>query len=199
MLTRFTLFLLSVTLLLSLTACGELAPLPKEDAQTAPAAAPKPAEPAGPYYELTKDEITSHPDWTSKNITVLGVKIGDTTPTVVKSFGTQMGETKVLAEDYLSYYQKNGIEVYAAKMTAKTHKMEIMQGFADKVSDPKLKQLLENGDLKLMRSILGMEESSKEELGEMGTEYIYDARGIRFIKYKSGINGLRLSDFTKKP
>ena len=48
-----------------------------------------------------------------------------------------------------------------------------------------------------MREIFGMEESSEEKPEVMGTEYVYDARGIRFIKYKSGINGLRFSELKK--
>ena len=41
---------------------------PKEE--EAPVAKAAPAKVEGPFYELTKDEVTSHPDWTSMNVTL---------------------------------------------------------------------------------------------------------------------------------
>src|SRR5437868_15179121 len=77
------------TLILCLAGCGggeekkaETAPQPA----AAPAPAPKPEENV-PIYELTKDEITSHDGWTSRNISVLGVKLGDKTREVEKNLG----------------------------------------------------------------------------------------------------------------
>jgi hypothetical protein len=71
---RLTLSAILGVLTLSAASCAE------EKKEETPAPAPvaaKPAEPEGPFYELTKDDITSHADWTSKNVTYKGVKIGD--------------------------------------------------------------------------------------------------------------------------
>jgi predicted small lipoprotein YifL len=198
MLNRLKLFVVLGSLTASLVACGELGPAPKPADEPAKAETPKPAAAEGPFYELTKDEITSHPDWTSRNIMLLGAKLGDKTNDVApKSFGPQLGETHVLAEEYLTYYQKNSLGIYTFKLTNKIKKMEVLQSFADRIADPKLKNLLSSGDLKQMRDLFGMEETMEDKPEEMGTEYVYDAKGIRFIKYKSGIVGLRFSELKK--
>ena len=64
------------------------------------------------------------------------------------------------------------------------------------LSDSKHSELV-SGDLKQMRAIFGMEESMEDKPDEMGVEYVYDAKGIRFVKYKSWITGLRFSDMKK--
>jgi len=193
MLNRLTLFVIFGTLTLGLTACGELSAPPKETDEPKAEAAKAP-EPEGPFYDLTKDEITSHSDWSSRNVMVLGTKLGDKVEAAVKNFGPQLGETKVLTDEYLTYYQKNSIGVYSFKMTAKIKKIELLQSFADRIADPKLKSMLANGDLKQMRDVFGMEESMVENADTMGTEYVYDTKGIRFIKYKGGNAGLRFTE-----
>jgi len=195
MLNRLTLFVIFGTITLGLTACGELSAPPKE-ADEPKSEAPKAAA-DGPYYDLTKEAITSHADWSSRNVSVLGTRLGDKVDVAVKNFGPQLGETKILAEEYLTYYQKNAIAVYSFKMTGKIKKIELLQSFSDRVADPKLKNLLASGDLKQMRDVFGMEESMEEKADIMGTEYVYDAKGIRFIKYKNGLTGLRFSELKK--
>ena len=197
MLNRLTLFVVFGTITMGLAACGEQTAPPKEaDAPKAEAPKAPPAE--GPYYELTKDAITSHPDFTSRNVMVMGVKIGDKTTDVAgKNLGEQMGKTIVLADEYQTYYQKNGLALFTFKLTGKIKRIEVLQGLGEKIADPKLKSLLASGDLKQMRDIFGMEESKEEKADIMGTEYVYDARGIRFIKYKNGITGLRFSELKK--
>jgi len=192
MLNRLTLFVVFGTLMLGLASCGEAPPAKQEEPVKAETKAP---EPAGPYYELTKEDMSGHEGWSSKNIMVLGTKLGDKTNEVaVKNLGEQMGKTTVLADEYQTFYQKNGIGIYTFKLTNKITKIELLQGFADRLGDAKLKSLLSSGDLKQMRAIFGMEEATQDKPEEMGTEYVYDARGIRFIKYKNGIHGLRFSE-----
>ena len=199
MLNRLTLFLIFGTIMLGVAACGELAP-PSKPAAEEPVKteAPKAPPTEGPFYELTRDEITSKAGWSSRNIAVMGTKIGDkTTEVAVKNFGEQMGKTDILQDEYRTFYQKNGIGIYTFKLTGKITKIEILQSFSDRVADPKLKSLLSSGDLKQMRAIFGMEESTHEKPEEMGTAYVYDSRGIQFIKYKNGINGLRFTELKK--
>lgn len=197
MLNRFTLTVVLGTLVLGLAACGELSSPPKPAEEPA-ADATKAAAPApeGPYYEVTKDELTSHPDFTSKNIKIMGVKLGDSTGDMEKALG-KGSKTNVLDKEYLAFYQDNGLGIYTFKMTGKVDRMEIYKGFSGRVADAKLKALLDSGDLKQMRAIFGMEETTLEKPDEMGVEYVYDARGIRFIKYKTGINGLRFGELKK--
>jgi len=175
---------------------------PDKSAQpAAPAPPPKAAEPPPVLYELTKDQITSQPDWTSRNISILGAKLGDTTRNVEKNFGP-LDNTRSLAEDYLTVYQGNGLFVYTFKLTGKARKFEVNEVFAKKVADEKLKKLLTSGDLKYMREIFGPEEGPAiENTDDNATEYPYDSKGFRFIKYKitggKTINTLAFSEMRK--
>jgi hypothetical protein len=185
--------------ILSLTGCG--APEETKPAASEPAAAPapKPAENV-PIYELTKDDITSHPDWTSRNISVLGVKIGDRTRDVEKNLGA-VENSRTLPEDYLTIHQNNGLFVYTFKITGKARKIEVYDTFAKKIADEKLQKLLTSGDLKTMRSILGMEEGAPIENAEDNAlEYPYDSRGFRFVKFKvqgKTVNAIRFIEAKK--
>src|SRR5215212_4517160 len=76
MFNRVTLFAVLSMLILCLAGCGA-SEEPKQAAQPAAAPPPKPVEEKVPVYELTKDDITTHEGWTSRNISVLGVKLGD--------------------------------------------------------------------------------------------------------------------------
>src|SRR5262245_26511614 len=100
MLHRITLLVILGMLILNLAACQEQAPKEEKPAAAAPT---KAAESAGPFYELTKDTITDKPEWTSRNIVVLGAKLGDRTTNVDKKFGS-LNKTTVLAEDYFTTY-----------------------------------------------------------------------------------------------
>ena len=123
------------TLILCLAGCGGEEEKKAESPQpaAAPAPAPKPEENV-PVYELTKDQITSHDGWTSRNISVLGVKLGDKTREVEKNLGN-VENTRTLPEDYLTVYQGNGLFIYTFKLTGKARKIEVNQAFAKKVAD----------------------------------------------------------------
>jgi hypothetical protein len=196
MLRRVTLLALFSMLILNLPGCG--APPPEEQPAEAPPP-PKPVEQV-PLYELTKDEITSHPDWTSRNITILGVKLGDVTRNVEKNLG-KLDNTRTLPDEYLTVYQDNGLFVYTTKLTGKARQIEVNKGFAKQVADPKLKALIEKGTLKDMRDLFGMEEGEPiQNTDEMSTEYPYDSRGFRFVQFKLGgqtINALRFIEMKK--
>ncbi len=198
MFNRVTLLALLSIVILALAGCGSPEPQQAEK-EAEPAEPPKPAEPPPTIYELTKDDITSHPDWTSRNIGVLGVKLGDVTRNVEKNLGS-VENTRTLLEDYLTVYQDNGIFVYTFKNTGKVRKIEVNENFAKKVTDEKLKKLLSSGDLNYMREILGPEQSTEENAEDNATEYVYDNRGIRFVQFKVGnkkVNAIRLSEIKK--
>jgi hypothetical protein len=199
MLKRVLVFTVLGMFILSLTGCGtpEEAKPAAEPAAAAPAAKP---EENVPIYEITKDDITSHPDWTSRNISVLGVKIGDRTRDVEKNLGA-VDNTRTLPEDYLTIYQGNGIFVYTFKITGKARKIEVNEAFAKKVADAKLQKLLTSGDLKAMRELFGMEEGMPiENTEDNSIEYPYDSRGFRFVKFKvqgKTLNAIRFSEAKK--
>ena len=202
MFNRVTLLTLVSMLILCLAGCGgggETAQQADQPAAAAPPPPPKPAEQV-PVYELTKDDITSHEGWTSRNISVLGVKLGDRTRDVQKSLG-DVENTRTLSEDYLTVHQGQGLFVYTFKLTGKARRFEINETFAKKVADAKLKKLLDTGDIKYMRQVLGQEEAGPIENAEdNATEYSYDSRGIRFVRYKVGaktVNALRLTEIKK--
>jgi hypothetical protein len=196
MLRRVTLLALFSVLIVNLPGCG--APPPVEEPQAEAPPPPKPAE--VPLYELTKDEITSHPDWTSRNITVLGIKIGDITRNVEKNLG-KLDNTRTLPDDYLTVYQDNGLFVYTQKATGRARQIEVNKGFAKQVADPKLKSLLDKGTLTDMRDLFGMEEGEPiQNTDDMAVEYPYDSRGFRFVQFKVGtqtINALRFLEMKR--
>src|SRR5215831_20478116 len=120
--------LLALISMLCLAGCG--GGEEEKPAQPAAATAPaKKAEESVPLYELTKDDITSHEGWTSRNISVLGAKLGDKTNQVQKDFG-KVDNTRNLPKTdadptgyYLTIYQDNGLFVYTVPLTNKLQKM----------------------------------------------------------------------------
>jgi hypothetical protein len=198
MFSRVTLLAFFSMLFLGLVGCSAPPPPADQAEETEAAQAPAPVEEV-PLYELTRDDITTHPDWTSRNITILGAKLGDRTRDVEKNFGA-LDNTRTLTDDYLTIYQKQGLFVYTQKLTGKARQFEVNQTMADQVKDAKLKRLLTGGDLNYMREILGMEEGVTENADENATEYNYDSRGFRFVKFKVGnqtLNALRFTEIKK--
>jgi|SwirhisoilCB3_FD_contig_61_1582045_length_814_multi_4_in_0_out_0_2 hypothetical protein len=207
MFNRVMLFATISILILCLAGCGG-GEEQKQASQpaAAPAPAPKPEENV-PVYELTKDNITSHEGWTSRNISVFGVKLGDKTREVEKNLGS-VENTRTLPKTetdpgyYLTIYENNGLFVYTVGLTGKIHKMEIYQTLAKKIADEKLKNLLAKGDTKTMHDVLGMEDGPAVDNAEdMSTEYPYDSRGFRFVKFKvkgQTVNALRFVEFKPK-
>jgi hypothetical protein len=202
---RVMLLALASTLALSLVGCGgePAAQQQEKQAAAAPAPAKKEEPPAGPLYEITKESITDHADWTSRNVSVLGTKIGDTTNKVVANFG-KMDNTRTLQDEYLTIYQGNGLFVYTQKLTGKIKKYEVYDTFAKQIVDEKFKKLVTSGDLKYMREAFGQEEKVEQNDSDPNapaTEYAYDAKGFRFVQFKLGggrlLNALRFSELKK--
>ena len=172
---------------------------PKEESPE-PAAAPVVEKVEGPYYELTKEDVTSHPDWTSMNIKFKGAKIGDKYADVEKSLGKLDKTVPVGSEHYRAIFEKSSFGIYTYKMTTEIQKLEIYGSMADRIADPKFKKLLAGGDLKYMREAFGMEEMSGLNFDTAGMEYFYDAKGFRFVQYSPGgtpINALMFSKIKK--
>src|SRR5262245_53722641 len=124
MFNRVVLVALISTLILSLAGCGGgQQPVEQKTENAAPPTPPPPPPEPVAIYELTKDDITSHPDWTSRNISILGVKLGDRTREVQKNLG-DVDNTRTLPEDYLTVHQRQGLFVYTFKLTGKARRFE---------------------------------------------------------------------------
>src|SRR5437763_10401186 len=108
-------------LLLCLAGCGREEK--KTESPPQPAAEPAPTakpEEKVPVYELTKEDLTTHDGWTSRNVSILGVKLGDRTRDVEKNLGN-VENTRTLPEDYLTVDQGNGGFGCTFKLTRREH------------------------------------------------------------------------------
>lgn len=179
MLRRFTLSALLGVLIFTVASCAQET---KEETPAPAAADTKPAEPEGPFYELTKDEITSHADWTSKNITYKGVKIGEKSKIFEEKVG-KFSATDGVGSHYRAIGEGTKFALYTQKMTGEVEKLEIYSTAADQVADPKLKKLLSSGDLEYMRKEFGMEDSADFNPDTTAMEWSYKAKGFSFAKY----------------
>ncbi len=176
---RLTVSAILGVLILTAASCAEE---PKEETP-APAEVAKPAEPQGPFYELTKDAITSHPDWTSMNIEYKGVKIGDKSANFGEKLGEFAGTDLVGGTHYRAVGKGTKFAIYTQKMTGELETIEIYSTAADQVSDPELKKLLTSGDLEYMRKQFGMEDSADYNPDTTAMEWSYNSKGFKFEKY----------------
>lgn len=175
-----------------MVACG---PAPEPVAEEE---APPPPPPPPPVYELTDVDIVSEePDFTSRNISVLGVKVGDITNDVGDALG-EIDNTRTDVDDYITAYQGGGVVVYTFKLTGRARRIEITSLFGDDLASAPLQTWLDDGDLNALRELMGNEDTVEELPDNDATEYVYDARGIRFVQYQVGnrtVNAIRFSEY----
>ena len=111
-----------------------------------------------------------------------------------------MDNTRTLPDEYLTIYKDNGLFVYTTKANGRIRRYEVYDTFGKQLADDKLKKLLASGDLKLMRETFGQEEKVEENEADQSTEYVYDAKGFRFVQYTVGnrkLNALRFSELRR--
>jgi hypothetical protein len=142
-------------------------------------------------YDLTRsdfptnNEFPAAPEWTSLNTTVFGAKIGDRTRDVEKNFG-RLTNVRTLENEYLTIYCNNSLFVYTSKATGELIRMDIFESFADYIRDANLKWLMVSADTNFLHHLMGAEEGIAVNAENQSTEYIYDRRGLRFVKYMIG-------------
>ena len=181
---------------LSILAVGMVAcaPPPEPVAEEEP---PPPPPPPPPVFELTEvDLIAEEPEFTSRNISVLGVEVGAVTNDI-ETLG-DIDNTRNDIDDYIIAYQGGGVVLYSFKLTGQARRIEITSLFGEDLVSQPLQDWLDDGDLDQMRELMGPEETIEELADSDAIEYSYDARGIRFIQYDlSGteINAIRFSEF----
>ena len=182
MLKRVTMFGLLSILVLGIGAC---APAPEPEPEPVVEEAAPPPPPPSPTYELTEVVISDvEPEFTSQNVMILGVKLGDSTNAVVENLGEQTGTTIVGEDDYLTVYQEGGIILYTHKQTGIAHRIEIASPYADQIADPNLATWLRDGDPVVLREWMGDEEALENvPENNNATEFAYDSRGLRFVQY----------------
>ena len=85
-------------------------------------------------YDLVKEDVTQIPDLTSRNLSVMGVKLGDPTSEVNqnKRLGKVL-ETTPLGALYRSAYQERGIYLDFDKQTGKVIAIYVNTSLAKKV------------------------------------------------------------------
>jgi hypothetical protein len=195
MLTRLMLYGFLGVAAMAVVACGPAPEPPVVEEE------PPPPPPPPTVYELTEAAITEEePNFTSRNISTLGVRIGDTTRNVEGALG-EIANTRNAPDDYITAYQDGGIVIYTFKLTGRVRQIEITSLFADEIASEPLRTWLEDGDLDQMRELMGEEagvETPETDGDSEQTEYLYDQRGIRFIKYNLAgeeVNAIRFSEY----
>ncbi len=109
----------------------------------------------------------------------------------------RLSYTRTLESQYLTVYHGNSLSVYTNKSNGELIRFEIFENFAPFIADTKLKKLLREGDLELLRLMFGPEDRSVINADENATEYIYDRRGIAFVKYAIGDRTISALRFEK--
>ena len=129
-------------------------------------------------YELTEvDIIAEEPDFTSRNISVLGLKVGNWTNVVDRAPG-EIDNTRPDAEDYITTrYLDGGVVVFTSELTGRAHRIEITSLFGEELVSEPLQAWLDDGDVDQMRKLMGPEDTVEELPDDSATEYVYGARG----------------------
>lgn len=141
-------------------------------------------------YDISKDDITKIPDLTSQNISVEGVKLGDSTRDAEKILGKPL-KMETTSELYRCAYRSYGLYLDINRFTGKVVGIYINSNYGKKATGG-LFDLLSQGKLDLLKKAFGegYEESQPETKVTM---YAYPAKGIQFLQIKEeGINQYNL-------
>ena len=152
--------------------------------------APESEETAAPpeeikVYDLAKEDVTQIPDLTSRNLSVMGVKLGDRTAEVNqnKQLGSSLGTTPV-GGLYRSAYQGRGIYLDFDKQTGKVMAIYVNTTLARKVKG-RFRSILRRGNLELFKKMFGPEPRRlRPDL--QTTSWRYPRKGVELIQTRSG-------------
>lgn len=146
-------------------------------------AAPEPEEIK--IYDLATEDITRIPDLTSRNLSVMGVKLGDRSADVNrnKQLGKSLGTTPV-GGLYRSAYQERGIYLDFDKQTGKVISIYVNTSLARKVKG-RFRSILRRGNLDLFKKMFGPEPRRlRPDLRT--TSWRYPKKGVELIQTRSG-------------
>ena len=153
------------------------------EAPKAEEGAPEPEEIK--VYDLAKEDITQIPDLTSRNLSVMGVKLGDRTAEVNqnKQLGKSLGTTPV-GGLYRSAYQGRGIYLDIDKQSGKVVTIYVNTTLARKVKG-RFRSILRRGNLELFKKMFGPEPRRlRPDL--QTTSWRYPRKGVELIQTRSG-------------
>lgn len=153
-----------------------------EDPKTGEAAA---APEEVKVYDLAKEDITWIPDLTSRNLSVMGVKLGDRTAEVNrnKQLGKPLATTPV-GGLYRSAYQGRGIYLDIDKQSGKVIAIYVNTTLARKVKG-QFRSILRRGNLELFKKMFGPEPRRlRPDL--QTTTWRYPRKGVELIQTRSG-------------
>lgn len=146
-------------------------------------AAPEPEEIK--VYDLAKEDVTQIPDLTSRNLSVMGVKLGDRTAEVNrnKQLGKSLATTPV-GGLYRSAYQERGIYLDIDKQSGKVVAIYVNTTLARKVKG-RFRSILRRGNLELFKKMFGPEPRRlRPDL--QTTSWRYPRKGVELIQTRSG-------------
>ncbi len=192
---QFTVVAALAAIAVVLAACG--APEPEEAPQVREA---PPEAPPAPAYELTEVAITEEePNFTSANVMLMGLKLGEVTADFVENLGEQSGETGSESQDWVQSYHDGGLTIRTLKVTGEARQFVITTTLADQIVDPNLKAWLEDGDAEMLRAWMGPEDEIIEDrVSNNAVEYLYPDRGLTFVNYflqGQAYNAIRITEF----
>ena len=153
------------------------------EAPEAEGAAPEPEEIK--VYDLVKEDITQIPDLNSRNLSVMGVKLGDRTAEINqnKQLGKPLGTTPV-GGLYRSAYQERGIYLDIDKQSGKVMAIYVNTTLARKVKG-RFRSILRRGNLELFKKMFGPEPRRlRPDL--QTTSWRYPRKGVELIQTRSG-------------
>lgn len=136
-------------------------------------------------YDLARDDITRIPDLTSRNLSVMGVKLGDRTAEVNrnKQLGKPLATTPV-GGLYRSAYQGRGIYLDIDKQSGKVIAIYVNTTLARKVKG-QFRSILRRGNLELFKKMFGPEPRRlRPDL--QTTTWRYPRKGVELIQTRSG-------------
>lgn len=136
-------------------------------------------------YDLAGDDITRIPDLTSRNLSVMGVKLGDRTAEVNrnKQLGKPLATTPV-GGLYRSAYQGRGIYLDIDKQSGKVIAIYVNTTLARKVKG-QFRSILRRGNLELFKKMFGPEPRRlRPDL--QTTTWRYPRKGVELIQTRSG-------------
>jgi hypothetical protein len=136
-------------------------------------------------YDLVEEDITGIQGLASRNLAVMGVKLGDRTAAVNqnKRLGKPI-KTDSMGKLYRTAYQDRGIYLDFESYTSTVIAVYVNTSLAKKVKG-KFASVLTRGNLKLLKSTFG-DHPVRIRRDLQTTSWVYPKKGVEFIQTRTG-------------